>query len=68
MDVQIYQYDAVVDADILIIITEWNQYRNADLKKVKENMRGNAILDTRNVLDMHKVKELGFVYEGVGRK
>ncbi|APT76067.1 UDP-glucose 6-dehydrogenase [Marinitoga sp. 1137] len=61
------EYKAMNDADALMIITEWNEYRNLDLEMVKKLMKGNIILDTRNVLDRKKIKEMGFVYEGVGR-
>ena len=61
-------YDAVKGADAVMIITEWNEYRGLDLKKVKESMPGNILIDTRNLLEPELVKEAGFVYEGVGRK
>lgn len=61
------EYEVMNDADALIIITEWNQYRGLDLEMAKKLMRGNIILDTRNLLDIEKMKELGFKYEGVGR-
>lgn len=62
------EYKAMNDVDALMIITEWNEYRNIDLEKARKLMKGNIILDTRNVLDIKKVKALGFIYEGVGRK
>jgi UDPglucose 6-dehydrogenase len=61
------EYEVMNHADALIIITEWNQYRGLDLEMAKKLMRGNIILDTRNLLDIEKAKELGFKYEGVGR-
>jgi UDPglucose 6-dehydrogenase len=61
------EYNAVKMADALIILTEWNEYRSLDLDLVKQLMRGNVILDTRNLLEPSKVKGLGFKYEGVGR-
>ncbi|NUU95814.1 UDP-glucose 6-dehydrogenase [Marinitoga sp. 1135] len=61
------EYKAMNNADALMIITEWNIYRNLDLEMIKKLMKGNIILDTRNVLDRKKIKEMGFVYEGVGR-
>ena len=62
------EFEAVTGADALVFVTEWNQYRNINLEKVKKLMKGNIILDTRNLLDPHIAKELGFIYEGVGRK
>ncbi len=61
------EFDAVKGADAMIIMTEWNLYRNIDMERVKKLMQGNIILDTRNVLDMERVKEKGFLYQGVGR-
>lgn len=61
------EYKAVEKADAIVIVTEWNEYRNLDLEKVKHLMKGNVIVDTRNVLDPAKAKALGFKYEGVGR-
>jgi len=61
------EFDAVKDAAALVICTDWNEYRNLDLERVGENMAGRIILDTRNVLDSHRAKEEGFIYEGVGR-
>ena len=62
------EFDAVKGADAVVVLTEWNIYRNIDLKRIKKLMHGNIILDTRNVLDVERVREYGFVYEGVGRK
>lgn len=61
-------YDAVKGADALIIITEWNEYRGLNLSRIKEVMKTNIILDTRNLLDPELVVKEGFTYEGVGRK
>ena len=62
------EYEAIKDSDAIIILTEWNQYRSLDLKVVKEKMKGNIILDTRNILEPDTAKKFGFIYEGVGRK
>lgn len=62
------EFEAAKKADAIVILTEWNEYRNIDLYRLKELMKGNVILDTRNVLDPVKVRSLGFIYEGVGRK
>ncbi|MBN1797175.1 MAG: UDP-glucose/GDP-mannose dehydrogenase family protein [Spirochaetales bacterium] len=61
------EYEALQKADALIICTEWNEYRNLDLHKVKQNMKGNVILDTRNLLNREQVRQRGFIYQGVGR-
>ncbi len=62
-----HEYEALQNADALIICTEWNEYRNLDLEKVKQSMKGNIILDTRNLLNKEQVKHCGFIYRGMGR-
>ncbi len=59
--------DAVQDADLLLLLTEWNEFREMDLAAVKERMKSHNILDGRNIFDPLFVKELGFAYHGVGR-
>ncbi|WP_319559793.1 UDP-glucose/GDP-mannose dehydrogenase family protein [Marispirochaeta sp.] len=61
------EFDAVKGADALVIMTEWNIYRNIDTERLKKLMKGRILLDTRNVLDAERVKEAGFLYQGVGR-
>jgi len=61
------EFDALKGADVLVLITEWNEYRNLNLEKAKSLMSGTIILDTRNLLDCDLVRENGFIYEGVGR-
>jgi nucleotide sugar dehydrogenase len=61
------EYETVKNADAVIILTEWNEYRSLDLKRVKQVMKGNVILDTRNLLEPSEVRTMGFIYEGVGR-
>lgn len=61
-------YDAAKGADALVLVTEWNEYRGLELKRLKETMKGVCILDTRNLLDPELVKAEGFTYEGVGRR
>lgn len=60
-------YAAVKDSDLLIIITEWNEFRQLDLRKVKIIMQNPIILDGRNIYDPAATKMLGFTYVGVGR-
>jgi len=61
------EFSAIEGTDAILICTEWNEYRNLDLEKAKTLMRGNLILDTRNVLDIESTKKLGFIYKGLGR-
>jgi len=60
-------YGAAKDADILIILTEWNEFRQIDLQKIESLMKNKIILDARNIYDRKKVEDLGFKYQGVGR-
>ena len=50
------EFDAINGADAILICTEWNEYRNLDLEKARDCMKGNVILDTRNVLDVELTK------------
>ncbi len=61
------QYDALVDADALIIVTEWNEFRNPDFEKIKRTLKEPLIFDGRNVYDVEKMKQLGFKYFSIGR-
>ena len=61
-------YAVVKDADAVVIATDWKEYTKLDWEKIKELMKGNLIVDGRNLLDPKLFKKLGFVYEGIGRK
>lgn len=60
-------YSVAEGADALVVVTEWNQFRNLDLEKVKNIMRGSLFFDFRNIYDPLKVRQLGFEYFSVGR-
>ena len=60
------EFKALEDADCMIIMTEWNEYRNIDLERVKKAMKGNFIMDTRDVLNIDDVLSAGFIYSGTG--
>jgi len=60
-------YDCVDGADILVVVTEWNEFKQIDLRKVKRLMKKPVIVDGRNIYHPEKAKELGFAYFGVGR-
>ena len=62
------EYETARDSDALVIATEWNQFRNLDLSKIKKLLKAPILLDLRNLYDPANLKSLGFVYEGVGRK
>lgn len=61
------EYKAINNCDAIILLTEWNQYRGLDLEMVKKLMKGNVILDARNLIELERARELGFICEGVGR-
>jgi UDPglucose 6-dehydrogenase len=60
-------YDVAKDADILLVVTEWNEFKEMDLEKIKELMKQPHLIDGRNIYDPKHVKKLGFTYVGVGR-
>lgn len=61
-------YDALKEADALVILTEWNEFKNIDLKEVKRLMKKPMIFDGRNIYDTKTMKELGFSYISTGRE
>ena len=61
------EYDAIKDADGLVIITEWNQFRALNMEKVKSLLKSPKIADLRNIYEPKDMRELGFDYIGVGR-
>jgi UDPglucose 6-dehydrogenase len=61
-------YDAVEGADALVLATEWNEFREPDFARVKKLMRRPAIFDGRNVYNPAMLREMGFHYEGIGRR
>ena len=59
--------DAVQGADVLAILTEWNEFRAIDLAEMRRRMSGNAIVDLRNVVSPSAARDAGFTYSGIGR-
>ena len=60
-------YAAAADADVLVIVTEWDEFRALNLKKVAASMRGKVLIDLRNVYDRDDAEGAGLAYHGVGR-
>jgi UDPglucose 6-dehydrogenase len=60
-------YAAARDADAVVIVTEWDEFRALDLKKLAQVMRGKVLVDLRNVYDRDDAAEAGLTYSGVGR-
>ncbi len=61
------EYAAVTDADALVFVTEWNQFRALDMSRIRDLMRSPRIADLRNIYEPEDMRELGFEYVGVGR-
>ncbi len=60
-------YDVAKSADAVILITEWDEFTKLDMKRLYSLMRQPVFLDGRNVFDPAKMKEIGFIYSGIGR-
>ena len=60
-------YEAANDADMVLSLTEWNDFRALDLKRLKETMRGNLFADLRNVYAPEDIEGAGFAYTSIGR-
>ena len=59
--------EVVEGADAIVLMTEWNEYRGLDLKKLKSLMAGDVFVDLRNVYEDQQMKACGFNYRCVGR-
>ncbi|MFC1962410.1 UDP-glucose dehydrogenase family protein [Chloroflexota bacterium] len=60
-------YEAAEESDALIILTEWDEFNNLDLLKIKTLLGQPVIIDARNIFDPVEMKKLGFVYQGMGK-
>lgn len=60
-------YEVAEDSDALILATEWNEFKNLDLERIKRLMRQPVIVDGRNLYDPAVMRQMGFTYRGVGR-
>ena len=60
--------EAAQGADVLVILTEWNEFRAVDLKQVRTVMRRNVLVDLRNVYHPASAENAGFIYRGIGRR
>src|SRR4030095_14813675 len=61
------EYEAVTGADVLVFLTEWNQFRALDMERIRNSMKAPRIADLRNIYDPADIREMGFEYVGVGR-
>ena len=60
-------YDAAEGTDALLVLTPWNEFKNLDMRRVLKSMKRPILIDGRNMYDPDELKELGFIYRGVGR-
>ena len=61
-------YEALTDVDGLIVVTEWRVLRAADPARIKAAMRGNVVIDGRNIYDPAAIRDAGLIYYGIGRR
>ena len=60
--------DAIEDSDALVVITEWNEFRNPNFEVISGKLRDKVIFDGRNIYDPERMREHGFTYYGIGRR
>lgn len=60
-------YETAKGADVLVLVTEWNEFRNLDFTKLKSLMRRPILVDLRNVYESSRVTQFGFRHVSVGR-
>ena len=60
-------YETAKGAEVLVIMTEWPEFREIDLKKLKKLMASPKVVDGRNIFDPAKMRKLGFKYISIGR-
>jgi len=68
-DVKFFEnpYETIRDCDALIVVTEWDEFRNLDMQAVKVLLKQPIVVDGRNIYDPEEMKDLGFTYLGIGR-
>jgi UDPglucose 6-dehydrogenase len=60
-------YDALESSDFLVIVTEWSAFRQPDFDKIKDALKLPLVFDGRNLYDKERIKDLGIVYQSIGR-
>jgi UDPglucose 6-dehydrogenase len=60
-------YGALEDADALVVVTDWNEYRHPDFERMRASLRRPVVIDGRNLYDPAKMASLGFTYRSIGR-
>ncbi|MBI2539562.1 MAG: UDP-glucose/GDP-mannose dehydrogenase family protein, partial [Deltaproteobacteria bacterium] len=61
-------YDALKDADALLIVTEWNEFRRPNFEQIKRLLKTPVIFDGRNIFDPEELRKMGFTYYSIGRR
>ena len=61
-------YDVCKESDCLLILTEWDEFKELDLLKIKKLLKRPFIIDGRNIYEPQRMKKLGFTYAGIGRR
>lgn len=61
-------YDAAQDADAVVVVTEWNEFKSLDLERLRSTLRQAVVIDGRNIFDLERMRALGFSYWSVGRR
>jgi UDPglucose 6-dehydrogenase len=61
-------YDALRDADAMVLMTEWSEFHLPDFSRMADIMKGRVIFDGRNIYDPQVIKKMGFTYYGIGRR
>lgn len=60
-------YDTIEGADAMVVITEWDEFRTLDLDRVKAALKGDVVVDLRNIYDQNDMRQRGFTYSSIGR-
>ena len=60
-------YDAILDADAMMLLTEWKEFRLPTWPVIMKAMKGNIVLDGRNIFEQKEVEEHGFIYHCIGK-
>ena len=60
-------YTLAEGCDALVVVTEWNEFKQLDQSRIREAMRQPVLIDGRNIYDPHRLREMGFIYRGMGR-
>ncbi len=60
-------YEVARGSNALVIVTEWNEFQEIDLERIRDLMINPLVVDGRNIYEPEKMKELGFIYKSIGR-